>query len=51
MVLTLQRDESLAAALRWGVAAGTAAVLTEGTQLCRPDDVARLHAAVDVQPI
>lgn len=51
MVLALQRGEPLAAALRWGVAAGTAAVLTEGTQLCRPDDVARLHAAVDLQPI
>ena len=50
MVVALQRGDPLAAALRWGVAAGTAAVLTEGTQLCRPDDVARLHAAVDVLP-
>ena len=50
MVVALQRGDSLAEALRWGVAAGTAAVLTEGTQLCRPEDVARLHAAVDVVP-
>ena len=50
MVVALQRGDSLAAALRWGVAAGTAAVLTEGTQLCRPEDVARLHGAVDVLP-
>lgn len=48
MVVALERGEPLSAALRWGVAAGTAAVLTEGTQLCRRDDVARLHAAVEV---
>lgn len=49
MVVALQRGEPLPAALRWGVAAGTAAVLTEGTQMCRHDDVLRLHAKVDVQ--
>jgi len=31
-------------AFRWGMAAGTAAVLSPGTGLCEPEDVARLFA-------
>ena len=34
------------AAFRRGVAAGTAAVLTPGTELCNPADVDRLEAAL-----
>ncbi|MCG3174533.1 MAG: Tagatose-6-phosphate kinase [Myxococcota bacterium] len=30
-------------ALRWGVAAGTAAVITRGTVLCHPEDVHRMY--------
>ena len=34
-------------AVRWGVAAGAAAVMTPGTELCRGEDVRRLLAEVD----
>ncbi len=42
-VLALQRGESLPDAARFGVACGSAAVMTEGTQLCRRDDAERLY--------
>jgi 6-phosphofructokinase 2 len=38
----LARGGTLADAVRYGVACGTAAVLRDGTQLCRPEDVERL---------
>jgi len=44
IVLGLCRDLSLGDAVRFGVAAGTAALLGAGTQLCRRDDVERLYA-------
>jgi len=40
--LTLARGESLGVAVRFGVAAGAAAVMTPGTELCRRTDVERL---------
>lgn len=43
IVLALQRGESLTSAARFGVAAGTAAVMTEGTELCRREDTERLY--------
>lgn len=42
MTLALARGAAPEEALRWGVAAGTAAVLTPGTGLCRREDVERL---------
>lgn len=42
----LNRGLDLTDAVALGVAAGTAAVLTDGTDLCRPDDVDRLLALV-----
>lgn len=42
-VLALQRGESLLDAARFGVACGSAAVMTEGTQLCRREDAERLY--------
>jgi len=42
MVLALDRGESLLDAVRFGVAAGAAAVMTPGTELCRRDDAERL---------
>lgn len=42
-VLALQRGESLPDAARFGVACGSAAVMTEGTQLCRREDAERLY--------
>ncbi len=42
IVAALARGRPLEEAIRWGVAAGTAAVKTDGTQLCRRADVERL---------
>lgn len=38
---SLARGQDLADAVRFGVAAGTAAVLTPGSELCEPADIAR----------
>jgi 6-phosphofructokinase 2 len=43
MVHGLAQGLSLVQAARYGVAAGTAAVMTEGTELCRREDVERLY--------
>lgn len=42
-VISLQRGESLPDAARFGVACGSAAVMTEGTELCRRKDAERLY--------
>jgi len=42
-ILALQRGESLLNAARFGVACGSAAVMTEATQLCRREDAERLY--------
>ena len=42
----LSRGESIDAALCYGVAAGTATVMTSGTGLARRDDVERLYAEI-----
>ena len=39
IVLSLSRGEALTDVIKWGVAAGTAATMTAGTELCRRDDV------------
>ena len=51
VVLTLSRGGSLADAVRLGVAAGTAAVLLPGTELCHRREVDILLPRVKVQPI
>jgi 6-phosphofructokinase 2 len=43
IVLGLTRRLALREAVRFGIAAGTAALLGSGTQLCRRDDVERLY--------
>jgi len=43
MVLALARGWELLPAIRFGVAAGAAAVMTDGTELCRRDDTERLY--------
>jgi len=40
------RGEGAAGAFRWGVAAGTAAVLSPGTDLCHPDAVRKIWSAL-----
>ncbi|HVH74850.1 MAG TPA: 1-phosphofructokinase family hexose kinase [Stellaceae bacterium] len=45
IVLALSRGESLSEAVRFGMAAGAAALLGSGTELCRREDVERLNAA------
>lgn len=44
MVYQLSRGSDLETAARFGVAAGAAAVMTGGTELCHPDDVERLFS-------
>src|SRR5690606_1584098 len=46
MIAALSRGEGLEAAARYGVAAGTAAVLTPGTRLCTREDTARIFRAL-----
>lgn len=41
------RGDDLPTAARWGVAAGAAAVMTEGSELCRAEDTERLFAEID----
>lgn len=43
----LLRGDDLPTAVRWGVAAGAAAVMTEGSELCRTEDTERLFAELD----
>lgn len=51
LTLALERGWAPVDALRFGVAAGSAALLTPGTQLARRADVERLHAAMSAAPV
>ncbi|MBD3307615.1 hexose kinase [candidate division KSB3 bacterium] len=44
IVLKLAQGDSLRNAVRFGIAAGSAAVMTPGTELCRREDAERLYA-------
>jgi 6-phosphofructokinase 2 len=46
MVLSLARGSSLEDALRYGIAAGAAAVQTPGTELCRREDTEELYRRI-----
>jgi 6-phosphofructokinase 2 len=50
IVLSLARGHAVGDAIRFGVAAGAAAVMNPGTQLCRAEDVDRLYAELNVAP-
>jgi 6-phosphofructokinase 2 len=47
IVVSLARGESIGQAAAFGVAAGSAAVMTPGSELCRRDDVERLFAEME----
>jgi len=51
MSYALSRGLAPAEAFRWGVASGTAALITPGTELCRRGDVERLLAQVRPEPV
>jgi 6-phosphofructokinase 2 len=48
MIFSLAKGNSLPDAFRLGVAAGSAALIHEGTELCRPADVYRLYANIAI---
>lgn len=50
IVLSLSRGNLLRDAARFGVAAGTAAIMTPGTELCRRDDTERLYKLMTSEP-
>jgi 6-phosphofructokinase 2 len=49
IVLALDRGKSIAEAARFGVAAGSAAVQTPGTELCRREDTEKLYDLMESQ--
>jgi 6-phosphofructokinase 2 len=51
MIWSLAAGQSIENAFRYGMAAGSAALLSAGTQLCKADDVLRLHRQVHLQPV
>ncbi|MFN3350494.1 1-phosphofructokinase family hexose kinase [Pseudorhodoplanes sp.] len=51
MVFALASGHDLETAFRYGVAAGSAALLTKGTQLCRREDVLRLLGEVSLHAV
>ncbi|MFI5011251.1 MAG: 1-phosphofructokinase family hexose kinase [Hyphomicrobiales bacterium] len=48
MVSSLASGHSLKDAFRYGIAAGSAALLAHGTELCRAEDVRRLYPLVEI---
>jgi 6-phosphofructokinase 2 len=48
MIWALSRGHTLDEAFRYGIAAGSAALLMPGTELCQPDDIARLVKLVEL---
>ena len=51
LLMKLEEGAGMEEALRWGTAAGAAACLTQGTQLCRRDDFTKLLPDVRVEQI
>jgi 6-phosphofructokinase 2 len=49
LIWGLQQGQALEEAFAWGIAAGSAALLTAGTGLAHPEDVQRLRAQVAVR--
>jgi 6-phosphofructokinase 2 len=51
MVWSLAEGHSIEDAFRYGMAAGSAALLSPGTELCNADDVQRLYSQVNLEPL
>jgi 6-phosphofructokinase 2 len=51
MIFSMAKGDNLADAFRLGAAAGAAALINEGTELCRPADVYRLCAQAVIEAI
>jgi 6-phosphofructokinase 2 len=51
MIWSLACGHEMEQAFRYGMAAGSAALLTPGTELCRPEDIERLLPQVTVTPV
>ena len=51
MIFSLAKGDNLKDAFRLGAAAGAAALINEGTELCQPADVYRLFAQVEIAAI
>ncbi len=51
MVWALSKHRPIEQAFSWGVAAGSAALITTGTGLCRADDVRRLQPMIQLQTV
>jgi 6-phosphofructokinase 2 len=49
IVLSLAQGRTVTEAVRFGVAAGAAAVMTPGTELCRREDTERIYSAMEVR--
>jgi len=49
LTLALDRGEKIEDAIKFGVAAGTAAVMTPGTELCRKEDAEKLYDRIEVE--
>ena len=50
IVFALERGWSLTDAVRYGVAAGTATIMTPGTELCHVNDVEMLYRSTIEEP-
>jgi 6-phosphofructokinase 2 len=50
IVFALARGMPIVQAVRFGIACGTAAVMTPGTQLCQREDAERLFARITASP-
>ena len=51
MVLGLINNLPMPEVLQWGVACGTAATMTSGSELCQKEDVQRLLKEIDLSPV
>jgi 6-phosphofructokinase 2 len=51
MIFSLAKGKSLTDAFRLGMAAGSSALVNEGTDLCRPADAYRLYATATIESV